>query len=83
MTTDTLPALPDVPTRGWKLAPETVALIGALRQQLEHHAQELRDRYDDKSERWQEEKGADVDAWIDELADLADTLDNLETSADV
>lgn len=70
---------PAVPESRWALAPDTESLVDALRLHLDCHVTELRDRWSDKSERWQEsDQGTEVDAWIEALGDLMDTLDNFD-----
>lgn len=64
----------------WKLSPELTKKISELATDLNAEVDEMRSEFDDKSESWQEgDKGTDVQTWLDELGELADTLDALDT----
>jgi len=64
----------------FRLSDELTARISSLASDLGTEVRELRDIFDEKSERWQEgEKANDILAWIDELDDLAESLDSLDT----
>lgn len=63
----------------FRLSDDLAERITQLASDLASEAQELRDIWDEKSERWQDgEKGSEVDTWIDELVDLAESLDDLD-----
>lgn len=51
----------------------------SLASDLANWASEARDAWDERSERWQEsDAGIAADAWIETLAELADTLEHIE-----
>jgi uncharacterized protein YukE len=63
----------------FKLPTDLATRIAELAADLDSTAQELRDEWSGKSERWQEgDTGQNADTWIEELAELSDTLSNLE-----
>ena len=64
----------------FKISDDLAARISSLASEVGTEARELRDQWDEKSDRWQEgEEGNDVLSWIDELDDLAETLDTVLT----
>lgn len=69
---------------GWKLSAETRKLLTDAHSALAAELDELRGDWSSKSERWQEgDRGTAVDAWLDELAQLADALDSYEDQPEV
>jgi hypothetical protein len=59
-----------------KLFEQISTVTGALNDEIA----DLREAYDDRSERWREgDAGTDVAAWLDELDELAETLENLSS----
>lgn len=66
----------------WRISKELYVRITELESDLGAFAQEQRDKFADMSEHWQEsDKGTEVDAWIDQLSDLQEALDNVPESA--
>jgi len=64
----------------FRLSDELAARISSLASDLGTEARELRDQWEERSERWQDgDRGTEVSAWIDELDDLAESLDSLDT----
>lgn len=62
----------------FELPPEIRAEVAALASNLSAFTNESREVFEGRTERWQE--GADgmaADAWIEELGNLADALENL------
>lgn len=63
----------------FKLSKELAERIATLASDLRMEAQEHRDAWEEKSEKWQEgEKGSLTDGWIEELEELADNLENAD-----
>lgn len=64
-----------------KLHKEDETLIEQAADALEAAAQEARDYFDEKSEKWQEsDAGVSYSAWAEELENAADVLRSLPTS---
>jgi predicted transcriptional regulator len=62
----------------FRLSADLTGRIATLASDLRMEAQEHRDAWDEKSEKWQEgEKGTVTDGWIEELDELADALENV------
>lgn len=60
----------------FKLDPDLAKRIAELESDIRAATQEFRDAWDDRSERWQEsDAGTAAETWIEELDNLADSLE--------
>lgn len=60
----------------FKLSKELVEKLRDVHISLEDELAEMRDEYDEKSERWQEsDKGSDVEAWFENLDEFIEALE--------
>lgn len=57
--------------------------MDALASELEDLRAEGDDWMADRSDKWQEEKGGDYEAWLDEISDTADKLRDLPETPDL
>jgi hypothetical protein len=63
----------------WELPSGWVSNFREIRNELENYVLDLRDQFDEQSEKWQEsEKGQAVETWLEELDEIAETMDRLE-----
>jgi predicted transcriptional regulator len=63
----------------FKLSDELSDRLSELASDLRMEAEEHRDAYDMKSEKWQEsEKGTVTEGWLDSLDELVDHLENMD-----
>lgn len=66
--------------RAFKLTPELQAKIRDLQSDLAAFCTDMHDQWDSRSERWQDsDPGVQASAWIKNLDNLSDDLDNVET----
>jgi uncharacterized protein YukE len=66
-------------TMAFKLSTATQQVLATAAETLRDEVAEHRSEFDDKSERWREgDAGTATEAWLDELDNLVDTLDNLD-----
>lgn len=67
----------------WELTAETLDKMLSLPSDLRAEVEGMREKYNGMSERWQEsDKGQAIDAWLDGLWDLADTIENTDEEID-
>lgn len=65
--------------KSWKLSEHTSNILFKAAAVLELEVDDLNQEFDDRSEKWQEsDTGQETRAWIDDLEELATTLDNIE-----
>jgi hypothetical protein len=63
----------------FKLSDELSSDLARVASDLRMEAEQHRDAFDDRSEKWREsEKGSETEAWIDSLDELVDNLDNVD-----
>lgn len=63
----------------FRLSPDLAARVASLASDLSALADEHSEAWDERSEKWQEsEKGLAVEAWIENLRELGDTLETFE-----
>jgi hypothetical protein len=63
----------------FKLSEELSRRMAELAGDLQAEAQDHRDAFDDRSEKWQEsEKGTVTDSWIESLYEVAEQLENVD-----
>ncbi len=59
-------------TMKWEVPDKLLKAISEVHRDLDYHIQDLRNEWDDRSERWQEsDRGNEVLGWIDLLEDAA------------
>ena len=64
----------------WELSSEVRAVVIEARDLLNTEVEEMRGRFNNASDKWQNsDKGQEIDAWLETLEELADTLTLADT----
>ena len=67
----------------WELSSEVRAVVIEARDLLNTEVEEMRDRFNNASDKWQNsDKGQEIDAWLETLEELADTLNQFDTESE-
>lgn len=70
-------------SKTWALPADLTKRLNEVAVELEQFSTERRELFDERSERWRDsDRGTVVDTWIENLAELSDTLDALVTVAE-
>jgi hypothetical protein len=67
----------------WELSSEVRAVVIEARDLLNTEVEEMRDRFNNASDKWQNnDKGQEIDAWLETLEELADALHQFDTESE-
>lgn len=66
----------------WALSKDLVSKIDAVKEQLGWEVEDLRNAWEEKSERWRDgDTGQEVSAWIESLESVIESLEEIETKS--